>query len=74
MRLPIKYGAMRRIAIVNSQGQVTIPAIFRRMYGLAAGTKVYFEEANGMLFLVPCKSDRPLSLKRSRKVAVTTKR
>jgi hypothetical protein len=44
------------------------------MYGLAAGTKVYFEEANGKLFLVPCKSDRSLSLKRSRKVAVTTKR
>ncbi|WP_424170144.1 AbrB/MazE/SpoVT family DNA-binding domain-containing protein [Terracidiphilus sp.] len=65
---------MRRIAIVNSKGQVTIPAIFRRMYGLTAGTKVYFKEANGKLFLVPCKSDRSLSLKRSRKAAVTTKR
>jgi AbrB family looped-hinge helix DNA binding protein len=44
---------MRSTAVINSKGQIVIPAELRKRYGLGAGTIVVFQEERGRLVLEP---------------------
>lgn len=41
------------ITTVTQKGQVTIPLLYRDMFGIKTGSKVLFEEKNGFLGLRP---------------------
>ncbi len=41
------------ITTVTQKGQVTIPSLFRDIYGIKTGSKILFEEKNGFIGLRP---------------------
>lgn len=41
------------ITTVTQKGQVTIPSLYREMFGIKTGSKVIFEEKEGLLGLRP---------------------
>jgi AbrB family looped-hinge helix DNA binding protein len=44
---------MRSTAVINSKGQIVIPASLRKRYRLREGTTVVFQEERGRLVLEP---------------------
>lgn len=43
----------KALSLVTTKGQVVIPAIIRKKYGIVAGTLICFNDKNGKINMVP---------------------
>lgn len=56
----IEKSIFEKTVTITNQGMITIPAAFRKTYGLKDGDKVLVVEDEGSLKLIPLKSEEEI--------------